>query len=560
MKHKIFYYLIFGIFLTACDIDPLPIQDQTTEDLWSHSTYGEGILANAYANLNGSYPVNMDYYTDNAVPNQPGTNALALGTWGVENSPIGNWETNYNMIKYLNLYIENGEDLIYSVSDKERDSILKSNRMGEAYFLRAWYQADLLKTYGGQAEGENEFLGFPIVTTVLKQGDDLDLPRDTYEACALQIAADCDVAISLLPMTYSNGTDPYTGLNNRGRASALAAHALKARVFLNAASPAYSNSTQAQWERAATAAFEAIEAAGGLADLEPFNNFNDANSFDNIWIQPTFNGNGLESLYYPPTLYGSGTCNPSQNLVDIFPTADGYPLEASSIYDEANPYNNRDERFYRFIFYNGDNYNGSIIKSYVGGDDAPGGLTQQGTRTGYYMKKLLSRNVRLNPNDATSDIKFYVYLGKTELYLNFAEAANEAYGPTGSDLGYSASDVMARIRLRAGIDSDLATAGIQDQYLLDQANAGTDAFRELIKNDRRIELCFEGFRFWDIRRWEESLNHVVEGVRINRDLVNGDTYDYVTVESHTYQDYMKYAPLPFSQTLIMTNLKQNAGW
>ena len=560
MKHKIYYYLIFGIFFTSCQIDPLPIQDQTTEDLWSHSTYGEGILTNAYTNLNDSYPISMDYYTDNAVPNQPGANALALGTWSVESSPIGNWEYTYTTIKYLNLYIANGEDLIYSVSDKVKDSTLQANRMGEAYFLRAWYQAELLKNYAGKATGETEVLGFPIVTTVLEQDDELDLPRNTYEECVLQIAQDCDAAIAILPNTYSNGTDPFTGLSNRGRGSGLAALALKARVFLNAASPAYGASTPALWERAATAAYDAIEAAGGLTDLVAYNNFNDAASFDNIWIQPTYSGNGLEGTHYPPSLYGSGYCNPSQNLVDIFPTSDGYPVSTSPIYDDATPYANRDERFNRFIFFNGDSYNSTIIKTYNGGDDAPGGLNQQGTRTGYYMKKLLSKNVQLDPSNTIADIKFYVYLGKTELYLNFAEAANEAYGPDGIDLGYSAADVMAKIRLRAGIDSDPVIAGVQDQYLLDQASAGTEAFRTFIQNERRIELCFEGFRFWDIRRWKQPLNHTIEGVKITRDLVNGDSYNYVNVESHTFQDYMIYAPVPYSQTLIMSNLKQNAGW
>lgn len=560
MKHKILYYFLFGIFITSCDIDPLPIQDQTTEDLWSHSTFGEGILSNAYANLSGNYPIDLDYYTDNAVPNQPGTNALALGTWSVENSPIGNWDQNYNIIKYLNLYIENGADLIYNVSDKVRDSTLKSNRMGEARFLRAWYQTELLKAYAGVEEGGTQVLGFPIVTTALKQGDNLDLPRNTYEECVAQIVADCDAAIAVLPLTYSNGNDPLTGLSNRGRASGLAAYALKARVLLNAASPAYGSSSQALWERAAIAAHDAIEAAGGLTDLAAYNNFNNANSFDNIWIQPAYTGNGWERSFYPPTLFGTGVCNPSQNLVDVFPTSNGYPIETSSTFDDENPYLNRDQRFYRFIFYNGDNYNGNIIKTYTGGDDAQGGLTQQGTRTGYYMKKLLSKDVRLNPNDATTDVKFYVYLSKTELYLNFAEAANEAYGPNDSTLGFSAADVMARIRKRAGIDSDLVAAGIQDQYMLDQASAGKEAFRNFIQNDRRIELCFEGFRFWDIRRWNIDLNHTIEGVQITRDLVNGDTYNYFNVENHTYQNYMRFAPLPFSQTLIMNNLKQNAGW
>lgn len=561
MKHKILYYLIFGVILTACDIDPLPIQDQTTDDLWSHSTYGEGILSNAYANLNGNYPVSMDYFTDNSVPSTPGTNQLALGGWTVESSPIGDWSRNYNMIKYLNLYIKNGADLIYSVSDKEKDSILKSNRIGEAYFLRAWYQAELLRNYAGKVEGSNEVLGFPIVTTVLEQGEDLDLPRNTYEECVVQIAQDCDTAISLLPLTYSNGTDPYTGLGNRGRGSGLAAYALKARVFLNAASPAYGNSASGFWERAALAAFEAIEAAGGLSDLNNYNNFNDATSLDNIWIQPTTIGNDLERTFYPPSLYGNGSCNPSQNLVNAFPTLDGYPItDASSIYDPSEPYLNRDNRFYRFIFHNNDEYNETTIKTFVGGDDAAGGLSQQGTRTGYYMKKLLSKNIRLDPSNTNSDIKFYVFLGKTELYLNFAEAMNEAYGPNSTNFAYSAVDAMAKIRQRAGIDSDSDIGGYQDQFMEDQVALGKDEFRNFILNNRRLELCFEGFRFWDIRRLNLPLNHTIEGVQIIQDNSGGYQYNYFDVENHSFEDYMRYAPVPYSQTLIMNNLKQNIGW
>ncbi|GGF74734.1 starch-binding protein [Wenyingzhuangia marina] len=560
MKHKILYYLILGFFFTACDIDPLPIQDQTTEELWSHSTTGEGILTNAYTNLNTGYPIFMDYYTDNAVPSTPGDNQLALGSWTVESSPIGNWNNNYTTIKYLNLFIENGTDLVYGVSDKQRDSILKSNRVGEAYFLRAWYQSELLKNYAGKAEGTSEVLGFPIVTTVLKQDDNLDLPRNTYEECVAQIANDCDKAIELLPIKYDGGTDVYTGIINRGRASGLAAMALKARVYLSAASPAYGDATKALWERAATAAYEAIEASGGLVDLDNYNNFNDIQSFDNIWVEPEYSANGFERTYYPPSLFGAGVCNPSQNLVNEFPTLDGYPIDnTTSMYDSDQPYSNRDNRFYRFIFFNDDNYNGTTIETFVGGNDASGGLNQQGTRTGYFMKKLTSKNVNLEIGQNTTDSKFYVYLGKTELYLNFAEAANEAYGPNGTEFSFSAADVMAKIRMRAGIDSDPITAEMQDQYMDDQVLAGKDAFRDFIKSNRRIELCFEGFRFWDIRRWNESLNHTIRGVEITRG-TNGDEYDYFDVENHTFSDYMRYAPVPFSQTLIMNNLKQNAGW
>lgn len=512
---RIIFIIILAVSLGSCDfLDPRPIQDQTSEDLWSHATYGEGILTTAYADLQSNFPIDMDYYTDNAVPNTPGANNLALGSWTVQNNPIGNWDNCYKNIRYLNLFIEHATDLVYKVSDSYKDSVLNVHRMGEAYFLRAWYQWQLLRDYGGYAEGESTALGFPIVNTVLEQGDELDLLRNTYEECVEQIANDCDSAIKVLPLDYLNGTDEYTGLLNRGRGSALAAMTLKARMYLYAASPAYSSPDQAKWQRAARAAAEAIEAAGGLTDLEDFGNFNDATSPDNIWIYPTWVGNWMESTYYAPSLYGSGYCNPAQNLVDAFPAMDGYPIETSSVYNSSLPYKKRDGRFERFIFFNEDNYNGTYIRTVEGGADAPGGLSQQGTRTGYYMKKLLSKNVRLTPGNVTSDVHFYVFMGKNELYLNFAEAANEAYGPTDASLGISAVQALQKIRKRAGIDSDPSAESYQDSYLDEEAAKGADAFREVIKNERRLELCFEGHRFRDIRRWNDPLNHTIKGVRI----------------------------------------------
>ena len=514
MKRITILIFISLITLASCDfLDPYPIVDLDDETLWSNAEWGEGILTEAYTNLNTAWDINLDYYTDNAVPSNAGGNILALGGWTVENSPIGDWAGWYNTIKYLNYYIQEGEDLVFSVSDPVKNQTLQKNRIGEAYFLRAWYQWQLLQTYGGMVNGQA--MGFPIVTTVLKMDDDLDLPRNTYEECVAQIVSDLDEAISILPFDYSNGNDAYTGLVNRGRGSASAALALKAKVYLYAASPAFGNSNQATWVRAAEAAYNAIDSMGGLNDLEPYGNFNDGANFDYIWISPGYNStNYLERAYYPPSLYGNGQCNPSQNLVDAFPAQDGFPTTASAVFDADEPFAKRDPRLNRFIFHNGDNYNGTFVRTYEGGPDAPGGLSQQGTRTGYYMKKQLSYNVRLTPGDVTSDITFKVYLSKTDLYLAFAEAANEAYGPTDASLGFSALDVMRVIRERAGIDSDPATSGYQDLYLDDQAAAGVDAFRTLIQNERRLELCFEESRFWDIRRWNLPLNHTVQGVEL----------------------------------------------
>ncbi|MFO7756764.1 MAG: RagB/SusD family nutrient uptake outer membrane protein [Bacteroidales bacterium] len=515
MKRIIFIFLATVLIISGCEhLDPRPIQDLSTEELLSAADYGEGMLTKAYANLNPYYDINSEYYTDNAVPSNTGSNILALGGWSLETNPIGNWDMWYNSIAYCNKYLETGQDLLYSVSDSTLNKILQRNRRAEAFYLRAWYHWKLLQTYGGYAAGESEALGVPIVTETLVREDNLDLPRNTYEEVVAQITEDLDSVIAVLPLTY-DGSSQTDNITNRGRASGLAAMALKARVYLYAASPAYGPSSPELWERAADAAYEAIDASGGLSDLEPYDDFNDFSSYDYIWIQPPFTSNNWENTHYPPSLYGNGQANPSQNLVDAFPAADGYPIDESTAYDEDVPYSNRDPRFGRFIFHNGTKYNGHFIRTYEGGPDAPGGISQRGTRTGYYLQKLLSTNVRLTPGDVNSDDKFYSYLDRTELYLNFAEAANEAYGPdAGPGYIFTAADALAKIRERAGIDSDPSTSGYQDQYLDDAAAAGKATFRDLVHNERRVELSFEGFRFWDMRRLNEDLNHTVRGVTV----------------------------------------------
>jgi starch-binding outer membrane protein, SusD/RagB family len=556
--------VLFSAFvLVSCEyLDTRPIQDLNNDELWSHASYGEGLLARAYSNLGTTWDVQSEYYTDNAIPNTPGANLLALGGWTLEGNPIGSWDAWYTNIRYLNEFLANSDDLLYSVTDKLRDSTINSNRIGEAYFLRAWYQWMLLRTYGGFVDGSSVAMGYPIVTSVLTTSDELNLPRNTYEECVAQIVKDIDSAVVRLPLRYNNATDPFNGLQLRGRACRLSALTLKAKVYMWAASPAYGPSTFELWDRAARAAYAAIQAYGTISNLTAYGNwYTTAATMDFIWISPAFTTNSLEYSYYPPSLYGSGVCNPSQNIVDLFPARDGYPIGESPLYSTTSPYTNRDPRFALNIFHNGMVYNTVTVQTYDGGQDAPGGLSRQGTRTGYYMRKLLSPTVRLTPGSVTSSERFYVYLSRTELYLMFAEAANEAYGPADATLGASAYDVMIRIRRRAGIDADLVTSGNQDPYMVAQRDAGKDAFRTFVRNERRLELAFEGHRFWDIRRWNEPLDHTIRGAQITRDAGTGNlTFSYRDVETHTFQSYMRYIPVPYNQTLIMSNLKQNSGW
>ncbi|MNX81870.1 SusD family protein [compost metagenome] len=171
------------------------------------------------------------------------------------------------------------------------------------------------------------------------------------------------------------------------------------------------------------------------------------------------------------------------------------------------------------------------------------------TRTGYYMRKLLRQDVSLNPT-VNNQKHYRPHIRYTELFLNYAEAANEAWGPMANGGNpVSAYDVIKAIRARSGVGT---TNG--DAYL-ESIKADKDAMRTLIRNERRLELAFEGFRFWDLRRWNANLSEAVTGVSIS-----ASTYQPINVEARNYQDYMRFGPIPNSERLKYNALQQNNGW
>jgi len=166
------------------------------------------------------------------------------------------------------------------------------------------------------------------------------------------------------------------------------------------------------------------------------------------------------------------------------------------------------------------------------------------------MKKHLRQDVNCDPSASQGKAHYTARLRYTEFFLNYAEAANEAWGPTGAgNNGFSAYDVIREIRLRAGIGLENG-----DAYL-EECKADKDKMRQLIRNERRIELCFEGFRFFDLRRWKADLNEAARGIEIT-----DDTFEPFDVESRNYRDYMYYGPIPYTEVLKFSELKQNAGW
>ena len=100
-----------------------------------------------------------------------------------------------------------------------------------------------------------------------------------------------------------------------------------------------------------------------------------------------------------------------------------------------------------------------------------------------------------------------------------------------------------------------------DEYL-EECAKDQAKMRELIRNERRIELCFENKRFWDLRRWQMPLNEPVKGMKITRnDETLELTYTIEDVEERKYDNsYQLYGPIPKSEVLKWNKLMQNRGW
>jgi len=588
MIKKNIHLILFGILIfTGCEdlLSPAPENFKDVEQMYSDSKYAQGILVNTYRSI-PSYYDNSEYATDDAVTNQRSNSFLriATGAWTASNNPLNRWNGCYGAIQYLNLFLEN-VDKVKWADDEEPSNLFRIRMKGEAFGMRALYMYYLVRAHSGFTE-DGQLLGVPILTEYLTVNSDFNIPRATFDECIQQIYEDLDSAMVYLPLEYKNINDDseipvhlrtvtqrkevynrVMGEYARQLFNGLIAQSFRTRTALLAASPAFQDpSNPNTWADAAHAAAVVIDYLGGIDGIDPngvtfYANASEIDALGQginpkeiIWRENIATNNTTqESQNFPPTLYGSGYMNPSQNLVDAFPMLNGYPIEhPESGYDAANPYSGRDPRLSKYIVFNGSLVGVSNTPIYTGSTAGENGINyrETSTRTGYYMKKRLRMDVNVNPSSTTGKIHYNPRIRATEIYLIYAEAANEAWGPMEKGgHGYSAYDVIKAIRKRAGIGGVI----IGDPYLESIKN-DKDAMRALIRNERRLELSFESFRFWDLRRWKVNLNETVYGADASTN------YTLFPVEERAYEEYMYYGPIPYSETLKYNNLIQNEGW
>jgi len=568
-------------FLTATSTTNL-----TEQTIFADSSRTVGFLANIYSNTGLSTSLSRFSYNyvvcggleaacDEAEPSHAfSTPATQFATGTVNAGIIGEepYKTCYSNIRAVNVLIKN-------LPNAPLRPAYKTQMVAEARFLRAWYYALLVQHYGG----------VPLVgDTLLTYDKPIKAKRNTYAECVDYILSECDAAAAILPSTQM-------GLNY-GRASKGACLALKARVLLYAASPLFNGTTlpadagpgggvevdpalvgyptfdMNRWKLAENAAQAVI--AMGVYSLNTVNNYQTSlpgYGFQGLFplrvnteyifelMRPTGNSD-LENICLPPSRGSNGSGSfPYQGLVDAFPMKNGKPItDPTSGYNPADPYKDRDPRLQYSIIRdqtvllvrtsNGQTNGSAPVNIFVGnyngiltGQDA----VHQGTLTGYYNNKMLdpaaiAATLSFGSNRVMPLIRY------AEVLLNYAEAANEYEGPTGNV--YAAVEA---VRQRAGLDPYQLPTGLSQAEM-----------RTRIQNERRIELAYEGHRFWDVRRWKiapQTENIQSMGMEVNR---NGGavTYKPFNVTKHNFRPAMYLWPFPLSETGKSPELVQNPGY
>lgn len=501
--------LALAIGATSCvDLDLAPTDQKSTATMWKTTQDAEQGVSILYNYVpSAMWQSDEDFYTDNsAFGIKWAVGQRAHGVWSATDF---SWKTEYTYIRYANLVFAN-IDGVEGLSETDRNNIL-----GQAHFFRAWIYFDLIKQFGG----------VPYVTEPLELSEQADLTRADWETCYQNVMSDFDKAIQMLPETTANG-----------RINKYVARAYKMRAALYYANPACQFSASDGWQVAAAEAKTIIDSgkydlfdgdyAGTAKDYtgkypEMFWGFNIDTSKEGILTQ-YYNsalGTGAEFIGFEcfPTL-GWGGANPTQSLVDCFEDCEGAPISKSAIYDPLHPDQNRDPRLKTNVIFSGETVYGELVNTKPlnsAGDRALYGNANacgDATLTGYHARKWLNPDVYPGSegwnHDAASCPMRY-----TEVLLTYAEAKNEL-----SPLDPEAFAAVNKVRARVGMPALQNTDASKPTYCATQ-----DDLRQRIRNEWRVEFCYEGdHRQWDARRWN-----------IATDVLNADRY---TFKYHLYKD------------------------
>ncbi|PWJ35012.1 RagB/SusD family nutrient uptake outer membrane protein [Sediminitomix flava] len=480
----------------------------------------------------------------------------------------GVWYGSIKGIRVANLAIDKIDQLV-EATEEEKNYIL-----GQAYFFRAFFHFELMQYYGG----------VPYVDKALTASDDQFLPRLSFKECAEKVVADFDEALKFLPETRP--------ANEYGRIVKGMALGWKAKTLLFAASPWVQPDKKsydlALAEEAAKTSLELIALGQntGMYGLLPKEDYekiwvsldgNYPHTKEVIFFSPNHNTNSGQGYFansigrrFFPNHIAHGNRNaesPTQNLVEMFETANGLNIEDDPSWDPNSVarWENRDPRFHMNILHHGvewienPNNSRSNLKTLdLWNDGSTGGIDfsiSDKSETGYLMRKFWPKGYnRFDDANYTNYRMIMPRLRLAEVYLWFAEAANQVGGPSKSYTvdGVSLTPIEAVNTIRRRIGH----VDVHNSYL-NQAD-----FTKKIEQERSVELCFEGLRWMDLRRWYKAHlpeNKIYRGIAFDQDLTN--FREVVHAREKVFDEGRHYwFPFPDDQVQIYPGMSQNPGW
>lgn len=398
-----------------------------------------------------------------------------------------NWSDGYNKIRRLNQFLNSMEK--YSTFTEEKNKSLEA----QTRFFRAFMYFQLAKRHGGV-----------ILYTSLDQMEsnkDRSSEKDTWDL----VQSDLEFAIQHLPEEWPTAAD-------KGRLTKYAALAFQSRAMLYAE----------RWQVAYDAAEEVIKS--GKFSLTP--NYADAWKGSNSESVLEFRyaisepNHRFDRDYAPLSdgwEFGSlGT--PTQEMVESYEKADGTKMDWTP-YHTANsarpPYEELEPRFKAAVIYPGSTWKGKVMQNSVGGTNGTfmayraEPYSYGHTTTGYFLRKLMDEN--LIDLKGVNSTQTWVEIRYAEVLLNKAEAAFRL------NKNGEAQSAMNLVRARVNLPGKFST---DNEWFNDY------------RNERKVELSYEGHLFWDMRRWK--LAHIeYSDYRAHGFKITGGNYEYIDVD---YQD------------------------
>lgn len=538
----------------GCDyLDYDESNGRTKEGAFSYMGNVKGLATNVYSylpsdlgSINGAM---MESATDNSVYTWENNAIIKLndGTWSAKNTIDDAWNL-WAGIRSANIFLDNFDLEVFKRfeynEDYERDIKIIEKLPYEVRFLRAFYFFELAKRYGN----------IPLLTRTYTEDEINSLSPVPFDDVINFVAEECRLIAPELPIEHATLTA------ETGRATRGAALALRSRALLYAASKLHNpEHNLTKWEEAAKAAHDVIalnvyELPNVESDPLYAGDNNVLKSKQLIFERRARDKtNSFEAQNEPMGYVGAkGGNTPTQNLVDAYEMSNGESFDwnnsthVANIYYDSDGNPTRDPRLYLNVLTNGSEWLGQTVETFEEGKHK---IQSGSTPTGYYLRKYMNPSVSLDPNKPNKLYHHYILFRYAEMLLNYAEAMYEWRGADIKPEGYSltAREAFNLVRSSANMK------GVQ---------AEGEEFKEKLRNERRIELAFEGHRFFDLRRWQIAGGekvHNIYGVEINK---TGESFTYkkILVETRKWDNRMYLYPFPQDEIYMCPNLKQNPGW